>query len=641
MTPLRLLLLAACVCAGGAHLPRLSAAVWHVDLRSPAGESADGRARATAFTRIQAGVDAARPGDTVIVYPGIYYEHVGLVRGGAPGAPITIMADEVAADRVVLSGAVPALRERSTKWERVDADLGLYRTPLDHRPTRVLAGRADLLPYPSLEDLRAFRFLADDYPGHLHGFAWDEENRALYVRLRADGKYGPAEPDAVAMAVSPPTGEGRWGQNPAGPGDYNIALRFDGPGHVVVDGFTFETPGIAGVYTEASDVTVRNSWFYGCRIGVAGADGDGRRADRVVVERCFVTHYPAFSDIEDTIRREGAAQRAKKEWWQRIGHWQRKGGLPPASGGVGRAYSYEQGFIRRMGADWIVRDNHFFEVFEGLSNGATSRSTGARIHGNRFERVCDNAVESEDHASDLHIHGNLIIDTFEPISWQPLGGAPLPGPVYVYDNVVWQTPETAALWAISGNSGGMFKIGARDSNWDRGRMGSLPRDVSTAPGGFWVAHNTLLTTEGNFLTRLNPVERRYEGFAFLNNLVVAQRISHLPRVGADSGLVMDHNIVATSKPTMAGEENFAGPGAFAAGPGGRVLAGPEAFGWAAPPGPEHGWVLAPDSPLREAGLLARRLRAADGAELAVPEPVPLRSTPGALPLAIQAGPRPR
>jgi hypothetical protein len=637
MTPLARLFFSALAACALTAPATVAATVWHVDVAAPA--AGDGRSRTAAFSSIQAGVDAAGPGDTVIVYPGIYYEHVGFGRGGEPGAPITLMADEVAVDRVIISGAVAPIRRGEVAWEPVDADAGLYRTSLGWRPTRVLAGRVDLLPYPALADLKAFRFLADDYPGHLHGFAW--EDGFLYARLRADGKYGPVNPNEAAMAVSPPTGGGRWGHEPAGPGDFNLALRFRGPGHVIIDGFTFETPGIAAVYSEASDIIVRNSWFYGCRIGVAGFGGKDHQTDRVLVEHCHVTHYPAFTDIVDTIEREGAKQRAKPEWWQRIGHWQRKGGLPPASEGVGRAYSYEQGFIRRMGADWVVRNNHLFEVFEGLSNGATSRSSGARIYGNRFERICDNAVETEDHARDLHIYGNLVIDVFEPFSWQPLDRGPLPGPVYIHDNIVWQTPETAAMWAIAGNSGGLLKLGVKDRDWG----GLSPEDFHdgsvAAPGGFWVTNNTLLTTEGNVITRLNSPGHRYAGFVFLNNVIVARRISWSPPVDMGSGLVMDNNLVATSMPGREEDRNFAGPGAFAAGPHGRVLGGLLEFGWNAPPGLENGWSLAPESPARDAGGMSRRLQTPAGDVLIVPEAVPLRADAGALPLVLKVGPLPR
>jgi hypothetical protein len=69
----------------GAPPPR----VWHV---SPAGrDGADGTEAAPVRT-IQHAADHVRPGDTVLLAPGIYPEPVALRRGGRKGAPITIRA---------------------------------------------------------------------------------------------------------------------------------------------------------------------------------------------------------------------------------------------------------------------------------------------------------------------------------------------------------------------------------------------------------------------------------------------------------------------------------------------------------------------------------------------------------------------
>jgi hypothetical protein len=603
----------------------LSARTLHVDATG-GDNSRDGLAAESALATIQRALDLAQPGDSVLVRPGIYHEHLVLTRGGTAEAPLRIMADQVEKDRVILTGAVRAVREKKTAWELADAALGLYRLPLDYKPTRVLADRADLLPYPALEDLKAFRFLADDYPGHKHGFAWDPAGKALYVRLRADGKYGATDPNAALMAVSPPTGGGKWGQRPSRREDFLVDLQMTGSAHVVLDGFTFETPGIAAVHTTASDLVVRNSWFYGCRSGVVGPEGVAREnlPARVTVERCYDTHFPAFSDIAETIHEEAARQLAKSDKFQRLMHWQRKGGNLPQAGAAGVPYAYETGFTRRMGADWIVRNNHFYEMFEGLSAGSTSFSTGARIYSNRFERICDNAVEAEEHARDLRVYGNLVIDTFEPFSWQPREGIPLPGPIYIYDNIVTQTPATTAMWAEANFDGGLFKIGASTTRmWDNGKMGDLPRDLTTAPGGFWVVHNTLVTPRGRFVTNLNPAGWRYGGFAFVNNIVVTRK--SFSRKESMGGLQFAGNFLAASAPDLPTEEKALFT--TAAGERGAFYASPEELKLNESGTPD------PASPVLGKGTTDRAIP--------VPDEIPLRADPGALPFQAVVGPQPR
>ncbi|EIP98439.1 hypothetical protein OpiT1DRAFT_02895 [Opitutaceae bacterium TAV1] len=614
------------------------AATWHTDAASGS-DTHSGRTRAAAFATLQRAIDAAQPGDTVIAYPGIYYEHVVLRRGGKADAPIRIMADRVERDRVIITGAQRGIREKQVPWELVDRELGLWRIPLGYRPARVLTNRADLLAYPTLADLRAFRFLADDYPGHKHGFAWDPATRHIYVRLRADGRYGPVDPGDATMAVSPPTGAGRFGVYPNRPDNYNLVLAFSGPAHVIVDGFTFETPGIAGVRTNASDLTLRNNWFYGCRVGISAPRDDEPgarnrpRADRVLVENNYFTQFPAYADIEDFTRAELAAQRARSEWWQKIIHWQRKGTLPLPNQGPGYAYGYEVGAFHGIGDAWEIRNNHFYDMFEAINGGGSGHSTNANIHHNRFERICDNAIEAEPRARNLRIHHNLVLDTFEPFSWQPLSGADaaaLPGPILIYDNIILQTPDAQA--SSPANTGAVFKLGiSKDDRWWKAPASTSAHTDAPCLGGFWVAHNTVLTPSGRILTLLNPPDRPLRDFYFVNNILLAHTLS--PRAG-DSGIIFDNNLAAFKGgfPSVLAQTTVAALAATAAGPHGRGL-------------PANAITADPDNFSRLAAAhrlgLDRPALAKLGATLPVPDEIPTRPAPGSVPLYFPVGPQPR
>ncbi|RRJ95973.1 hypothetical protein Ga0100231_018600 [Opitutaceae bacterium TAV4] len=622
-------------------------ATWHADA-AKGRDTNPGTTRAAAFATLQRAIDAAQPGDTVVAYPGIYYEHITIRRGGTASAPIRIMADRVERDRVIISGAQRNIREKRIAWELVDPDLGLYRVPFDYRPTRVLANRADLLAYPTLADLRAFRFIADDYLGHKHGFAYDPETKHLYVRLRSDGRYGPTDPnaDAVTLSVSPPTGAGRFGVEPTKrPDNYNLALRFSGPAHIVIDGFTFETPGIAGIYTTASDLTIRNNWFYGCRIGIAAPRADipeacsKPHANRVLVEHNYFTQFPAFTDIEDITPAEAADQRTRPEWRHKIVHWQRKGTRPHPNQTVGYPYGYEVGAIRGAADGWEIRNNHFYDMFEALSGGAIGHSANANIHHNRFERICDNAIETEPRARNLRIHHNLVIDTFEPFSWQPQAAVPLPGPIFVYDNIILQTPRTQAM--LAANTGASFKLGIKDDDWQQDRMGDIPPDAAPAPGGFWAAHNTVFTPSGRLLTLLNPPQRRLRDFYFINNIFLAHTLA--PRAG-DSGIVFDGNIAGFQGafPSVLAVTTIPALASTAAGPHGRTLPNitENTEGLRLPLDESNAFApFTPDSALAKVGIDLAALTKA--AAIAPPGQLPIRSTPGAAKFDIIVGPQPR
>ncbi len=117
------LLIAASVACG--------AEIW-VDASSKA-PSPDGT-KGAAFPTIAQALATVSPGDTVTVRAGVYRESVR-VPGGAPGKPVTLRA--AAGQRVIVSGAVPV-----GGWKPVAG--GIYTTTLNFRPSRLLAGFAEL-----------------------------------------------------------------------------------------------------------------------------------------------------------------------------------------------------------------------------------------------------------------------------------------------------------------------------------------------------------------------------------------------------------------------------------------------------------------------------------------------------------------
>lgn len=443
-------------CLGVATSPAL-AATWHV--RADAAAGGDGRSAAGAFATVQQAADVVKAGDTVVIGPGVYFESVQLRAKGTPEAPIVFKADRIEKDRVIFTGADPAVRKKGIKWTVEDAALGLYAIPWDKPPpTRVLYSGADLYPYFDVDRLRQFMAVpARNHRGPQHGYALDVKAKRLYVRLHASAKYGPADPNQHVMCISGPLGGGVVGLDVSGPEHYNLGILGQGDAHVVVQGITFETPGSTGVYTEANDVVVEDCWFIGCRAGVTGTApyfmpkdfSYATLANRVVVQYCSFTQFPTYDDGLETMRL--AVEAGDKE----VVFWARKdfnGGLRDQS------LNYETGITCLMGRDWIVRNSHVWNAFEAFSSRSTTSSDNARIHDNIFENLLDNAVEAEDHSTNLRVYRNLIRDTFGPLSWQPLENEPWPGPFYCYQNVIYNTPEHQAAFAFRKPS--IFKIGA-------------------------------------------------------------------------------------------------------------------------------------------------------------------------------------
>jgi hypothetical protein len=557
----------------------------------------DGASPDQAFRTIQKACDGVSPGDEVLVAPGVYFENVRLKCAGAAGKPIVFRADRRGKAPAVITGADPSIRRGEVAWKLEDQGLGLWSAPLAAEPSRALYGGADLYPYASVEALKRFVTTGSN-PGPKHGFAWDPAGRRVYVRLHASGKYGPQDPSRHAMAFSPTSSAAsHGGTRVEKPSDYNFGILVKGDAHVVVDGFTFETPGIAGVYSEGNRVVVRNCRFLGCKAGVAGLPEDPDRSKmtgEVTVEFCEYTQHPAFEDMAEALRE--AVPGAKEGGEPRFFWWARKGSLG-RNWGLHSSNTYEVGLVSFAGRNWTVRNNHIHDVFEALSYLGCGASEGMRIHDNLIERCCDNAVECENHAVDLRFFNNVVVDAFEPISWQPLNGTPWPGPIFIYGNIVYNTPENARLWEKFWPGRSWLKAGADPKNWDahNTHMASVPKDAPAEPPlpGFLLYNNTVVFPGGNFLTTLGQ-KRVYRNFKVFNNLIAmtGEFNQRTPTYTAP-----DIEFARNAYVHMGRSVPVAG-GAHLAGEGGRTVAGLSDLGLSG-----DGFPFAPlgASPLKGAG----------------------------------------
>lgn len=91
---IRLLVMAALAAVSS---PAVAQQSWHV---APGG-TGDGSSPAAPLPRIQLALQAAHPGDTVLVAPGTYPELVSTVRAGSPGLPISVMVSGARGSAIV------------------------------------------------------------------------------------------------------------------------------------------------------------------------------------------------------------------------------------------------------------------------------------------------------------------------------------------------------------------------------------------------------------------------------------------------------------------------------------------------------------------------------------------------------------
>jgi hypothetical protein len=278
------------------------------------------------FSTIQYAADKVRAGDTVIIRPVIYYEHIVLDNTGTKDKPIIFKAEEYGRDKIVISGADRNIAEHKVKWDLEDESIGLYSIDFDYPIYRMTANDVQVVEYLSLRGLKTNIYNATDpsdsmpegsegyAPGYEHGFFYDKINKKLYVRLGNDGCIASDNPNdnAVTINVSatPTSDNGKWrdGKEYSGQGQAGITgkesflfgVTSEASSNVVISGITFKMPAVAAVWARCNDLTVSNCWFIGCIEGVRGgccATSDPTFvSENITIEHCYYTNYPIYTD---------------------------------------------------------------------------------------------------------------------------------------------------------------------------------------------------------------------------------------------------------------------------------------------------------------------------------------------------------
>lgn len=203
-----------------------------------------------AFTSIQKAVDEAEPGDTVLVYSGVYKENIRFRRSGEPDNPITLRAFQ---GHVV---SVNPGREITGAFEPVAGYENVYR---------VVGFTAELPEEPGIWEaashIRLIRTSSlEECENRLGSWYLNEDSGELYIR--STGRQPAAELLYVIESKAPV---------------FNVDVDTS---HIVIEGFdvAFGAMGIL-IARRTSDVTVRN-----CRIFCNGSVGLHITGDRHLAE---------------------------------------------------------------------------------------------------------------------------------------------------------------------------------------------------------------------------------------------------------------------------------------------------------------------------------------------------------------------
>lgn len=586
-------------------------------------DTAGGLTRTGAFRTIQRAADVVEAGDTVVVLPGTYSESVQLTRAGTADRPITFRADGIARGRVTVSGARRDIRDNTATWT-LENDLGLsgvYSTPLDYTPIRVLAGDIDLWGYPSLDEFKRLwvnSVTKSGKPGPGPRQGWVMNGGKLYVRIHPNGQYGSVDPSRHVMKVGPRMAAGSFGHTVEKPSDYNFGVLTSGASHVVIEGFTFETPGMCGIYAPKSHVTARNCWAIGCRALVAGkaADDYDDTCSDTLVEYCEYTEQGTLQDIREVVDVAATLPPETYATLHSIYWWHRKGG----------PLTYEYGIVACAGTRWTVRNCFMHDTFDGLSWRSVSWSRNMEVSHNIFANIVDNAVELEDHSQGMRVHHNYIRDTWSPLSYQPNTLTNLPNDAEFHHNISYMSAQHSAFWRglLGRQVASVFKLF------------TYGQTHTNLPGnGIRHHHNTFWHPSGSVINTANLGDFM-SGFSFEDNIVVARTLDIRRPDPPIPNYQMARNFVAPAASTQRG------PGARFAGPGGAVYSNWPEIGMRDPAAGDLS--LLPGSPAATGDASGQAVGAIGAGETWTPPAAGPRVTPiaelgatGAAPVAVNDG----
>ena len=352
--------------------PQPSLGTLHV---SQTGHDANSGASPEAALRtIQRAADLAKPGDVVLIHPGIYRESVRVRTSGTWIQPIVFRG---AGPGVVVDGADERIAE-GVRW-RSTGD-GIYAYDAGYQTTHVSTELGRLFRYRSLDDLRALRTGA---PG---GFFGDKHR--LYLKL-ADGS-SPAVHSIRAGRLD----RGFVLDNLSWVGIENLEFRYFGGAE----------NGVAILMKSCTACRV-----YRCRIHEVRRTGiwvEGGEHGRLEENEIW----------DSSINR-----------WA----WHDSNASDADNHGIFFTGQSPRGYVVRRN-----RIHGTFDALAPCGNAppAGGVTTETDVYDNDFSELADDGIEAEPYCANLRIWGNRITSVMMGISTAPAG----PGPTWIVRNVAYR-----------------------------------------------------------------------------------------------------------------------------------------------------------------------------------------------------------
>ncbi|AHF90186.1 hypothetical protein OPIT5_08055 [Opitutaceae bacterium TAV5] len=439
----------------------------------------------TVHATIQDALDAAQPGDTLRIAPGVYHENVVFRRSGTPSAPITLTGPGA-----IIDGAAADYQQTPAgRWERLERDGHVYyRTALpfadEATPGAAIGTWISRFGTPGTN--RSDRLIA----------AYATPDALLDPAPRGEGSFRDRDHVHVKLA-----GNEDPNTVPLSIGRALAVIDTGGHSHLRITDLEVRNGGWTGIYLAAAD-GAPDAQFAG---GTADLDELPPPAESPAwrdVEIARVTVRNSFRGIStgtgvgfDVRIREVRILNGVVDSWPWSGGY--RSGMGQSEVNNSDTLAPWRGFGLRL---IHLRDS---EVSGSLVSGqwdglGIKRSRRVRIHHNTFRHIMDDGVELESpEQADITFSNNHIHDAFAGISVTSNG----PGPIHIYRNVV----EVTRPGASSGRSASYGVKSGHDS------LG-LARNIK-----FY--HNTFYSQGFSVWEKLgDPLPNRWHGYDFVNNV---------------------------------------------------------------------------------------------------------------------------
>lgn len=336
------------------------------------------------LSSIQSAVNRSRPGDRIVLLPGVYFERVHLRQSGTSEAPITLEAEQPGT--AVISWACSDADVRNEDWVK-ESD-GLYSARTNWPVYCARDGEETLyrVPWGGSEALRKLA----ERPEAWGAFVYVGDR--LFVALR--GGRSPLDHPLMLNRLVP--GPREWGEFRSA----NVWIEGD---HLILRGLRMECGiGAAVNVWSGQHIAIEDCVCSGATFGILAGTGV-RRSDDLTVRRCLYHNYP---------------QRDWRNGWMT---WN-------------EVYaSYASSTLLRA-VDDNTRVEDCLIVHGGDALRLSSRdivpATGILAEGNCIALSTDDAFEFDGPAQSVSIRSNLVFDVHESLGCSPV----LTGPVEIRGN---------------------------------------------------------------------------------------------------------------------------------------------------------------------------------------------------------------